>query len=175
MQSENLRSMMLAIALCVSGYALQPGAIVAADDPPAGPLTTQDETKLLNGLKVYNPVFVHGPYPHLLYTANSGDLVEFQISYPISPPFPTGVSVTFDPAHFRFVDILNTGGEVVVLKPGQPQQGLIGVGYFSVFLKAVGEGNTQVDVKVTFDDGTSAVVPFHVRINPARRTARQIP
>jgi hypothetical protein len=63
---------------------------------------------------------------------------------------------SFDPAHLRFVDIVNTGGEVAVLKPGAPQQGLIGAGYIGVFMKAVGDSDTHLDVTVTVEDGSSA-------------------
>lgn len=131
--------------------------------------------KLIGRLRLYPPVPIQGPYPYLLYTARAGDLVELQLSYPIAPPFPKAVRVRYNPAYFEVVDVVGTDNEVVVLKPGQAQTGVIGLGYYSVYLKAKRDGQTSVQVPVEFDDGDTETVPFNFQIGPEAKTPRHGP
>jgi hypothetical protein len=122
---------------------------------------------LLKNLRLYSPVPVHGPYPYLLYTANVGDLVQLQVSYPISPPFPRSITVRYYPEYLRFVDLVETEGQVVVVPP--PQEGGVGNGYYSIFLKPVRNGRTHITVIVEFENGDIEEVPFAFSIGNERK------
>jgi len=141
-------------------------------DEPKEELKEFTRAKMLGRLRLYHPVPIGGPYPYLLYTARTGDLVQLQLSYPISPPFPKSVSVRYNPAYFDVIDVVGTANEVVILKPGEAQTGVIGLGYYSVYLKAKRDGRTSVQVPVEFEDGDTETVPFNFQIGPEPKTPR---
>jgi hypothetical protein len=157
---------------------LPPSRLVAQDDQSKE--DTKSESRdfgirglLLRKLRLYDPVYAFGPYPFLLYTANVGDLVQLQVSYPISPPFPKSITVTYSPRYFRVVDIVETDGKVVTVPP--TKEGVLGVGYYSIFLKPIRAGNTYVSVTLTFENGDTAEVPFNFRIGNERKAVAAKP
>ena len=141
-------------------------------DTPNAEMKVFNRSSIVGRLRLYSPVPIHGPYPYLLYTAKAGDLVQLQLSYPISPPFPRSVRVSYDSTYFDVIDVVGTDNEVVVLKPGQSQTGMIGLGHYSLFLKAKTEGRTRVDIKVTLEDGDSETIPFNFQIGVEALSAR---
>jgi hypothetical protein len=114
-------------------------------------------------LSVQQPVSIHGPFPKILRRVQVGDLIQLQLSYPISPPFPLRATVQVSNRALSALWITSTDGEVAVLTP-EPQQGMIGVGYFSVYLRANSPGSSTAKVTVTLADDTQKVVPFAFRI-----------
>jgi hypothetical protein len=164
----NLRVSCLAILLVGCGM-LADSPTTAQEDPPEAAKLASEERGLSNRLVVYQPVPIHGPYPYLLYTARTGDFVELQLSYPVKPPFPERIAVRFDPRYFKIVEVVATEGEVAVLQPGESQEGVLGVGYYSLFAKPLRDGDTRLDVKVTLENGDSESVPFNFRIGPERK------
>jgi hypothetical protein len=159
----------LAIGTSVLFGSSSPHLAVAAQEEDRPKSLTKP---LTSNLALYPPVYVYGPYPYKLYTAHKGDLVQLQISYPVSPPHPELVTVTSSTNALLPLDIVNTGGRVAILKPNKPMQGLYGVGHFSVFLRAARNGDASVTVKVKFSDGSVEEVPFQCRIGEERKSVR---
>lgn len=110
-------------------------------------------------LRIQEPVSIYGPFPTLVREVNVMDLVELQVSYPISPPFPKGIEAKVGNRALTALWIASTDGQVVALTP-KPQAGKIGVGFISVYLKANSPGESTVEVTVTLADGSKKVVPF---------------
>jgi hypothetical protein len=141
-----------------------------SDESPAE-MKVSSRDRLMGRLRLYDPVNIHGPYPYLLYTARTGDLVELQLSYPIAPPFPKSISVTYNPLRIEYIDVVATDNRVLMLRPGETQTGNLGMGYYSVYLRAKNDGDTRVDVTVKLADGDTETVPFNFKISPEAKTA----
>jgi len=173
MSNRNGHSVVCGAALCVLlGVFMVPQLLFAGEESTRNVAFGQKERGLANELKLYSPVPVHGPYPYLLYTARTGDVVQLQLSYPIAPPFPRRVGVTFDPHFVKPLDCVNTSGEVAVLEPGNPKEGVIGLGFYSLYIKGLRDGQTHLDVRIDFQDGDFEVVPFNFRFGMERKSAR---
>jgi hypothetical protein len=114
-------------------------------------------------LNLQKPVFVQGPIPSLLRSARVGDLIQLQVSYPISPPFPTKACVETDNRALSAECVVGTPGEVAILTL-KPQSGRIGVGFISAFVRAHTAGKATATVTVVFPDGTKKAVPFAFQI-----------
>ena len=106
------------------------------------------------------PVSVNGPFPAKLRGAKVGDLVQVQITYPIVPPFPESAKLILKSRAFSEVGVFRTDGQVAILTP-KPQQGAIGVGYISAFVKAVTPAKSAgFEVEVRDSAGKVKIVPF---------------
>lgn len=105
----------------------------------------------LSRLRILEPIGVHENSPPIEKII-IGEIVQLQVSYPISPPFPQNVEAKASERSLTVLGIAGTEGKVVALPPGKSEEGKIGVGFFSVFLRANNIGNPTVEVKVTFSD-----------------------
>ncbi|MDB5390560.1 MAG: hypothetical protein JWM11_6206 [Planctomycetaceae bacterium] len=123
--------------------------------------------KTIAELNLSEPIVsINGPFPTVLRGAKVGQLIQVQISFPISPPFPTSAKVEPDSDIFSVIGVYRTEGEIAILTP-KPKQGAIGVGFLSVFVTAKKAGKGNFTVKVKLDGGTVKSVPFAFNIGNA--------
>jgi|GEM_PF-1627690 len=123
-------------------------------------------------LRILEPVGIFGSKPPRVQEAEVGDLVQLQLSYPISPPFPRHVDAKVTNRALTALWIAGTDGKVVALTPGKPQQGLVGVGHFTVFLRANTPGRTSAEVTVTLTDDTVRKIPIKFLIHERKKPDR---
>jgi hypothetical protein len=115
-------------------------------------------------LKILEPVGIFESKPVAVQEVTTGDLVQIQLSYPISPPFPQHVDAKVANRSLTAVWAAGSEGEVVTLKGSTPQTGKIGVGFFSVYVPANNAGPSSVDVTVTLADGKNVQVKIPLLI-----------
>lgn len=117
-------------------------------------------------LHVLKPVPIAGPYPDIPHEVHPGDVICMQLSYPISPPFPSElISYSDSPAATPVGDFaVRAPGKLVTLSGGQGAQGQIGVGYITVLGRASQTGTATITCEVKAGDGKPHVIPFKIRV-----------
>ena len=123
-------------------------------------------------LRILEPVGIFGSNPPPVQEAEAGDLVQLQLSYPISPPFPRHVDAKVADRALTALWIAGTDGKVVALTPGKPEQGFVGVGHFSVYLRANTPGQTSAEVTVTLSDDSVRKIPIKFLIHERKKPDR---
>lgn len=115
-------------------------------------------------LKLSDPIVdIGGPFPTLLRGAKVGQLILMQISYRIATSVPKSATIDLSSKALSAVGIYMTPGEVAFLTP-ERKEAKIGVGFLSVFVKAIDKGRCSVTVKVTLTDDTVKDVPFEIEV-----------
>jgi hypothetical protein len=141
----------IALCVCLASFADEKGE-------------TKGGFKPIAELNLSTPIVdINGPIPTLLREAKVGQLIQVQIRYPIAPPFPQSAEVDLSTRAFSLVGVYNTGGQVAILTP-KPQTGGLGVGYLSVFVKAINQGRGTITAQIKLSDGTVKSVPFEFEI-----------
>lgn len=121
-------------------------------------------------LRVLEPVGIFETKPPAVQEVVVGELVQVQLSYPIIPRYPKHAQVKVADRALTALAIAGSDGRVAVLYPGKPQTGLIGVGHFSVFLRANTAGPTSAEVTVTLSDDSKTKVPLKFLIREPKKT-----
>jgi hypothetical protein len=98
-------------------------------------------------------------------TAKVGQLIQAQISYPISPPFPVSADIQVTPGQGLVPrGVYRTPGKIAALGDEPQQSPGIGVGYLSAFVRAQQAGEVSFIVRIKMSDGKVKKVPFNFTI-----------
>lgn len=124
------------------------------------------QSDLKGEFHVLEPVPIAGPYPDTPHEVHPGDVICMQLSYPISPPFPSKLSAYSDsPAATPVGEFaLRSSGKLVALSGGQEATGLVGVGYITVLGRASKAGMATITCEVKAGDGKPYIVPFKIKV-----------
>jgi len=77
----------------------------------------------------------------------------------VRPPFPSQASVKVFNRELTVLFVTSNEGQVAVPGP-EPEQGVIGGGSFSAYVRASNSGEAKAVVTATYPDGTKKEVPF---------------
>lgn len=159
------KTVILSAIVCVAAAFLAEAALAGNGESVSADLES-------SRLRILEPVGIFGTGALPVQEVTVGDLVQLQFSYPISPPFPKHIDARVADRSLTALSIAGSDGKVVALTPGKPQQGLIGVGFFSVFLRANTAGRTSAEVAVTLADGTVRKVSVKFLIREGKKPDR---
>ena len=115
-------------------------------------------------LRVMGPVDLEGPPPQPVRAVEVGDVVQLRIAYPVRPPSPSEAAVRVSDRVLTALFVTSDEGQVAVPGP-EAKQGVVGVGYFSAFVRANNPGEAKVVITATYPDGTKREVPFVFKVN----------
>ena len=150
------------VALTQPAWSLQ-----QQDGPNRDPASIH--SNLEGEFRVFDPVNIHGPYPEAPYVAHPGDVLCLQLSYPISPPFPTKVVAHSNNAAATPMGELavRSPGRIVTLAAGKKEEGVVGVGYLTVLGRASKPGMATITCEVSLGEGKTLEVPLKIKVEAA--------
>lgn len=168
--STRMRHIILGLAVIAFGLvALTQPAWSLQQDGPAKRDPAKIQSNLEGEFRVFDPVGIHGPYPKEPYVAHPGDVLCMQLTYPISPPFPTKVVAHSNNAAATPMGELavRSPGRIVTLTAGKKEEGVVGVGYLTVLGRASKPGMATITCEVSVGEGKTLEVPFKIKVEAA--------
>lgn len=147
----------------VLGLAFQPAlGAQKGKAPRGGPVADADldSTQLI----VLDPIPFGGPTAPVVREVKVGDIIQIQGTYPIAPPFPERACVKVSNKFLSAVAVTTTSNQVAILGP-KPQQGKIGVGYVSAYVRANSPGESTATFTEFFPDGGTKDITVAFKIS----------